>query len=171
MHTVFNMLEKDQDMFLTESDRGFAAHLQSCLVTRDGNWFHAFHKENRHLVSKRLILHTQISYMWILSWFGNKWNTPPRERECYYIATTWGLTYILTFRIPLSTSLCTTPESSHASKELFNEESSFWSKIAHGQISVNFSPEDSQQTVSMGNTEINICHKEESCLELEEERI
>jgi hypothetical protein len=36
---------------------------------------------------------------------------------------------------------------------------------------VNFSPEDSQQTVSMGNTEINICHKEESCLELEEERI
>jgi hypothetical protein len=37
-----------------------------------------------------LILHTQISYTWILSWFGNKWNTPRRERECY-IATTWGL--------------------------------------------------------------------------------
>jgi hypothetical protein len=29
-------------------------------------------------------------------------------------------------------------------------------KFTHGQISVNFSPEDSQQTVSMGTPEINI---------------
>jgi hypothetical protein len=36
---------------------------------------------------------------------------------------------------------------------------------------VNFSPEDSQQTVSMGTPEINIWHKQESCQELEEERI
>jgi hypothetical protein len=69
-----------------------AAHLQFCLVTRDGTVFHAFHKENQHLVSKLLKLHTQISYMWILSWFGNKWNTPCREKEnVCYIATTWGL--------------------------------------------------------------------------------